>query len=83
MNTTKISWLILVSYFKWGGQAYLDMPKVMAKRESAFCQEWVKLWRLFFAYGKESIEVTNLFNHFKWVWSDVPNLIQNNKLEWT
>ena len=36
----------------------------------------------FFACGKESIEVNNLFNHFMWVWLDVPKVIQNNKLEW-
>ena len=27
------------------------------------------------------MEVTNLFNHLKWVWSDVSEVIQNNKLK--
>ena len=34
----------------------------------------------FFACGKKSIEVTNLSNHFKWMCSDIPKVIQNNKL---
>ena len=33
----------------------------------------------FFACGKEAIKVT--FNHFKWKWSDVFKVIQNNKLD--
>ena len=39
--------------------------------------------KLVFACGKESIEVTNVFSHFKWLWLDMPKVIQNNKLEWT
>ena len=35
----------------------------------------------FFACSKESIEVTNLINHFKWVWSNIPKVVQNNNLE--
>ena len=35
----------------------------------------------FFVCDKKSIEVTNLFNHFKWMCSDVPKVIQNNKLD--
>ena len=33
--------------------------------------------KLVVACGKESTEVTNLFNYFKWVCSDVPKVIQN------
>ena len=39
--------------------------------------------QLEYALGKESIKVTNLFGHFKWVFSDVPKINQSNKLEWT
>ena len=35
----------------------------------------------FFPYGIESIEVTNFCNHFRWMWSDVPKVIQNKKLD--
>ena len=35
----------------------------------------------FFACGEEAIEVTHLFNHFRWMWSDVSKVIQNNKLD--
>ena len=38
--------------------------------------------KLVFASGKDSIEVTNLFNHFKCVWSDVYKMIHNKNLEW-
>ena len=40
-----------------------------------------QLYLNFFACGKKSIEVTNLFNHFKWMCSDVPKVIQNDKLD--
>ena len=60
-----------------------DMPKVIKNSELASSQEWVELWSQFFACGKESKEVTNLFNHLKWVWLEVPKVIQNNRLEWT
>ena len=35
----------------------------------------------FFACGEEATEVTHLFNHFRWMWSDVPKVIQSNKLD--
>ena len=35
----------------------------------------------FFPCGKKSIEVTNLLNYFKWMCSDVPKVIQSNKLD--
>ena len=41
----------------------------MANNESALSQK-------FFAYGKEPIEVTGLFNPFKWMWSYVLKVIQ-------
>ena len=34
----------------------------------------------FFPYSRESIEVTNLCNHFRWMWSDTPKVIQNKTL---
>ena len=40
---------------------------------------WVM--KLIFASGKEPIGVTHLFNNFKWMWSDVSKVIQNNKLD--
>ena len=39
--------------------------------------------KLAFACGKDPIEVTNLFNNFQWVWSNMPKVSQINKLEWT
>ena len=49
--------------------------------------EWSVMYGLaqsyFFACVRESIEIKILFNHFKWVWSGVLTVIQNNKLEWT
>ena len=47
------------------------------------------LWLWFLTCGKGSMDITNLFSHFKWVWSDmvsrVIKMVQNNKLErtWT
>ena len=61
-------------------QVCLAMPKVITNGESAKSQEWVELWSYFFACGKKLIEVANLFYHFKWVYSDVSKVIQNNKL---
>ena len=40
-----------------------------------------QLYLNFFACGKKSIEVTNLFNHFKWMCSDAPKVIQNHMLD--
>ena len=31
--------------------------------------------------GEEAIEVTHLFNHFRGMWSNVPKVIQNSKLD--
>ena len=37
--------------------------------------------KYFVVCGGEAIEVTHLFNHFRWMWSDVSKVIQNNKLD--
>ena len=41
------------------------MPRVMTNSESALSEERVELWSQFFVCGKESTEVTSLFNHLK------------------
>ena len=33
--------------------------------------------KLFCCLWWEAIEVTHLFNHFRWMWSDVSKVIQN------
>ena len=76
-------WLWLVFHksckYQMGWSDKHDMPKVITNSELVLSQEWVS----FFACGKESKEVTNLFNYLKWVWLEVPKVIQNNRLEWT
>ena len=37
--------------------------------------------KLVFAYGKESTKVTNLFNHFQSLWSEISEVMRKNKLE--
>ena len=37
--------------------------------------------KYFVVCGGETIEVTHLFNHVRWMWSDVSKVIQNNKLD--
>ena len=49
--------------------------------EPALSKEWVELWSSFFACGDEAIEVTHLFNHFRWIWSDMPKVMQYNKFD--
>ena len=42
-------------------------------------QEWLELWSSFFDCRYGSIEVTNYFNHFKWIWLGIPKVIENNE----
>ena len=48
--------------------------------EPALSKEWVELWSSFFACGEEAIEVTHLFNHFRWIWSDMHKVVSDTNV---
>ena len=52
----------------------------MPNNDSASSGERVKLYSCFSACGYGSIEVANLFNHFKWVWPNMSKVIGNTEL---
>ena len=61
--------------------AFMKQLEYTLNSEPALSKEWVELWSSFFACGDEAIEVTHLFNHFRWIWSDMPKVMQYNKLD--
>ena len=58
---------VLVARFKWVWLDMLSGSKVMTNRSQLYRKNDLSYEVTFciFAYGKESIEVTNLFNHFQ------------------
>ena len=52
-----------------------------AKQSASFILRVKWVMNLVFCMWSEISKVTNLFNHFKQMCSDVPKVIQNNKLD--
>ena len=53
------------------------MPKVMTSSKPALNE---LSYEVNFECDKGSVEVTNLFNNFKWLWSNRPKVIQTTSL---
>ena len=62
------------------GCVHTWLTEVGSNSESASSQDDLNYKVVFFACSQGSIEVTNVFNNFKWVWSGMPKVIQNNEL---
>ena len=65
----------------YAAMAHMKQLEYALNSESALSQKWIELLSQFFTCGEEAIEVTHLFNHFRGMWSNVPKVIQNSKLD--